>query len=382
VRARSAIDPVTGLRRGQVDALIAGVLALWALLEAIFFDGPGPLVVRIGYALAVTVPLLWRRRFPLPVLALISALLALRALTADVAESGTAPFPSLLVATFSVACHVGPLALATPAPVLPVAAMVLTVHTDAWSGEAAPGDYAILGFFVASAWAAGRLVRHRMQQAQAARAEVGERAREAVAAERARLARELHDVVAHSVSIIAVQAGAAEALVERDLAGAREHMGAVRRTAHEALAEMRRLLDVLREDEPSYAPQPTLATLAALVEETRGAGVPVELVREGPDEPLPAGIDLAAYRIVQEALTNVRRHAGAAPTRVRVRHADDAVEVEVVNGPATAPGEGPGGGRGLLGMRERVRLYGGSLDAGPEDGGFAVRARLPLEDAG
>jgi len=203
-----------------------------------------------------------------------------------------------------------------------------------------------------------------------------------VAAERARIARELHDVVAHSVSIIAVQAGAAESLVERDPARAREHLGAVRRTAREALTEMRRLLDVLREDEPAYAPQPTLATLAALVEETRRAGVPVELVREGSDDPLPPGVDLAAYRIVQEALTNVRRHAGSAPTRVRIRHAAGAVEVEVVNGPATSPGEGPGGGRGLLGMRERVRLYGGSLDAGPEDGGFAVRARLPVEETG
>jgi hypothetical protein len=136
VRAASAIDPVTGLRRRQVDALIAGVLAAWAVLEALFLDGPGPLVVRIGFALAVTLPLVWRRRAPLPVLALISALLVLRALTADAPESGTAPFPSLLVATFSVACHVAPLALAAPAPALPIAAM--RSPSPATAGAASP----------------------------------------------------------------------------------------------------------------------------------------------------------------------------------------------------------------------------------------------------
>jgi signal transduction histidine kinase len=145
---------------------------------------------------------------------------------------------------------------------------------------------------------------------------------------------------------------------------------------------MRRLLGVLREDEAVYAPQPTLGDLERLVREVRATGVPVELAREGDDaEPLPAGIDLAAYRIVQEALTNVRRHAGAAPTRVVVRRAPGVVDVEVVNATPDGPGEGPGGGHGLVGMRERVRLYGGSLDAGPrEDGGFGVRARLPVGD--
>ncbi len=366
-----------------VDLLIAGGLLVWALAEALFVDGPGALPTRVAFAFAVTVPLLWRRRAPLLVLAVICGLLALRAATADVAEFGTAPFPSMLVATFSVGAHMGAVWLAAPAVLLPFGTMLLATRTEFWSTDPQPGDVAILSFFIVAAWAAGRLVRHRSAQAEAARAESGLLAREAVAAERARVARELHDVVAHSVSIIAVQAGAAEALVGRDPDRAREHIASVRRTAGEALIEMRRLLGVLREDEAVYAPQPTLGDLERLIGEVRATGVPVELAREGDDaEPLPAGIDLAAYRIVQEALTNVRRHAGAAPTRVVVRRAPGVVDVEVVNATPDGPGEGPGGGHGLVGMRERVRLYGGSLDAGPrEDGGFGVRARLPVGDA-
>jgi signal transduction histidine kinase len=365
-----------------IDLAIAGGVAVWAVAEALLVDGPGPRPLRVLVALLYTVPLLWRRRWPVQILLFICLLLVLRVVTADTPDYGTAPFPSMLIATFSVACYVRPLAVAVPPVVLPLGAMAITWPSDYWSGGSNPGDVAILSFFVAAAWVSGRVVRQRSHQVVAARAEGDVLAREAVAEERSRIARELHDVVAHSVSIIAVQAGAAEAYVDRDPARAREHIGAVRRTAGETLTEMRRLLDVLREDEASYAPQPTLAGLERLVEEVRATGVPVELVREGPDGDLPAGIDLAAYRIVQEALTNVRRHAGGAPTRVRVRRADGSVEVEVVNDAPTAPGEGPGGGHGLVGMRERVRLYGGSLDAGPAgDGGFAVRARLPVGEA-
>ncbi|MGD9572158.1 MAG: sensor histidine kinase [Thermoleophilia bacterium] len=365
-----------------VDLAIAGALAAWALVEALVVDGPGTPLARVAFALAATVPLLWRRIAPLPILLLICGLLVLRATTADVPEYGTVPFPSMLVATFSVGAHTARAWLAVPAVAAPIAAMVTASQTDFWSSEPQPGDLAILTFFVIAAWTAGRVVRHRSLQAARAAAAGGELAREAVAAERARVARELHDVVAHSVSIIAVQAGAAESLIDRDPDRARDHIAAVRRTAGEAMTEMRRLLGVLREDEAVYAPQPTLADLDRLVDEVRAAGTPVELVREGADDaPLPPGVDLAAYRIVQEALTNVRRHAGAAPTRVVVRRSAGLVDVEVVNAVPDGPGEGPGGGHGLPGMRERVRLYGGSLDAGPrDDGGFGVRARLPLPE--
>lgn len=198
------------------------------------------------------------------------------------------------------------------------------------------------------------------------------------------MARELHDVVAHSVSIVAVQAGAAEALLDVDPAAARPHLEAVRRTAHDALVELRRLVGVLREDEPTYTPQPGLERLAELVDEARATGLAVELVEEGERPAVPLGVDLAAYRIVQEGLTNARRHAAGAAARVRVAYDPGALEVEVLNGPG-GPGrerddDGAGSGHGLIGMRERARLYGGTLEAGAEPGGgFRVRARLPLE---
>jgi signal transduction histidine kinase len=201
-----------------------------------------------------------------------------------------------------------------------------------------------------------------------------------VAAERARIARELHDIVAHSVSIIALQAGAAEAVVERDSAAAREHMAAVRRIAHDALGEMRRLLGVLREDEPVYAPMPELSDVDDLVAASCDAGVPVELDRQGDLAGVPAGVALTVYRIVQESLTNVRKHAGGAPTRVVIRRERDHVDLVVENASGShAPAESNGGGYGLLGMQERVRVYGGTLAARPlESGGFRVNAAIPL----
>ena len=190
---------------------------------------------------------------------------------ADKPEPGTMPFPALLIATFSVGLHVRSLPLAVLGGLIPVATMTFILTTDYYTGEApALSEYFILAFFISGAWSAGRVVRHRAEQAAHAEATSGERAREAVSAERVRIARELHDVVAHSVSMIAVQAGAAEELVERDPAAAREHLSAVRKTAREALVEMRRLLGVLREDDATYAPQPGLARVEDLIEEARG----------------------------------------------------------------------------------------------------------------
>jgi signal transduction histidine kinase len=363
------------------DLLLVGVLAVWALLEALFGDGPGPRWLRVLVALGYTVPLVWRRQAPLAVMSVIAAVAAARFLTADVEEQGAMPFPCLLVGTFSVGLYVRSLALAVVGGLIPVAVFAVAATSNGWAGDLTIVDVTIINFFICSAWTAGRLVQRRAVQVEQAEAAGDERSREAVVAERARIARELHDIVAHSVSIIAMQAGAADELVERDPGRAREHMRTVRRTAREALVEMRRLLEVLREDEPVYVPQPGLARVGDLVEEARGAGLPVELVEEGDADPVPAGIDLAAYRIVQEALTNVRKHAGPVPTRVRVRSGPERIELEVVNEPGNT-GNGGGSGRGLVGMRERARVYGGRVDAGPEpDGGFAVRASLPLQES-
>jgi signal transduction histidine kinase len=254
------------------------------------------------------------------------------------------------------------------------------------NGTPTATNYAILVFFIGGAWLAGWLVRRRAAQARTALAHSDELARSAVSDERTRIARELHDVVAHSVSIVAVQAGAAEELIERDPAAAREHMRAVRRTAREAMTEMRRLLDVLRTDEPRFAPTPGLSRLGDLLAETRAAGVPVELIEQGPRPELPAGVDLVVFRVVQESLTNVRKHARGAPTQVALRYASRAIEIEVTN--PTQPGrhrrngtDHSRGGHGLIGMRERALLFGGSFDAGERPGhGFRVRVVLPLQE--
>jgi signal transduction histidine kinase len=192
----------------------------------------------------------------------------------------------------------------------------------------------------------------------------------------------MHDVVAHSVSMMVVQAGGARRILDRDPARAVAAAELIERTGRAALAEMRALLGVLHaEEHPDYAPQPTLHDLDGLVERARGAGVPVELVVDGERRALPAGLDLTAYRVVQEALTNVVKHSGGAPTEVSVHYRADAVEVRIADrGNGTLDARLGSTGHGLVGMRERVRMYGGELHAGRRrGGGFEVRVRLPLE---
>ncbi len=202
----------------------------------------------------------------------------------------------------------------------------------------------------------------------------------AIADERARIARELHDIVAHSMGMIVVQAGAAEQVVEDDPAFARRALSTIRTTGSSALSEMRRLVGVLRDPAPGadFAPQPGLSALPDLVETARAGGLDVRLQVEGDREELPAGVDLAAYRIVQEALTNVRRHSAASCADVHLAVGPSAVRIEVTDGGPARPVAGPPG-HGLVGMRERAALYGGRLEAAPQGTGFTVRAELPLE---
>jgi signal transduction histidine kinase len=224
--------------------------------------------------------------------------------------------------------------------------------------------------FVAGAWVLGDNARVRRERQE-------ESARRAVADERARIARELHDVVTHNVSVMVVQAAAGNDVFDDHPEKAREALQAVEETGREALGELRRLIDVVS---GGNAPQPGLDRLDALVEQVRRAGVHVDLTVEGTPRELPAALDLSAYRIVQESLTNTLRHAHASRATVRVRYTDAAVELEVAD-----DGVGAGstdGGLGLVGMRERVALFRGELRAGSRPGGgFAVHASLPLETA-
>ncbi|HXH88273.1 MAG TPA: sensor histidine kinase [Gaiellaceae bacterium] len=202
----------------------------------------------------------------------------------------------------------------------------------------------------------------------------------AIEEERGRIARELHDVVAHSVSVMTVQAGAVRRLLAPEQQREREALLTVEETGRETLTEMRRLLAVLRQEGevPALAPQPGLASLTSLVAQVREAGLPVELRYEGEQISLPPGIDLSAYRIVQEALTNTLEHAGPARAWVAIRFGTDQIEVEVAND-GVADSSGDGFGRGLVGMRERVALCGGELTAGPRPGGgYTISARLPV----
>jgi signal transduction histidine kinase len=220
------------------------------------------------------------------------------------------------------------------------------------------------------------------ERASRAEREREERATAAVSEERARIARELHDVVGHSVSVMTVQASAVRRLLRPDQQREHDALLVVEQTGREALAEMRRMVGVLRrpEEAPALAPQPSLDHLDRLVEQAREAGLPVELRIEGDPVQLPVGLDLTAYRLVQEGLTNAMKHAHAERTQVLVRYGDKDIEVTISdNGQGTAHGDGMSGGHGLVGMRERVSVYGGELEAGPRpDGGYRLRARLPL----
>jgi signal transduction histidine kinase len=204
--------------------------------------------------------------------------------------------------------------------------------------------------------------------------------REAIIEERARIARELHDVIAHHVSMMVVQAGAERRTLGPAQESTREVLTTIERVGRGALTEMRRLVGMLRSDDAEgLAPQPGVADIANLVGQMRSAGLAVELRMEGERREIPVGIDLSAYRIVQEGLTNSLKYAGDAPTVVRVRYGVDSLELEILDDARGRPSEVERGGHGLVGMRERVALYGGTLDAGRRPaGGFAVRVMLPI----
>jgi signal transduction histidine kinase len=260
----------------------------------------------------------------------------------------------------------------------------IVAHNDPNGGI---GNFVFTSLVFTIAWTIGFLVSRKFHEAEIAREralkaeqEREVRARLAVSDERARIARELHDVVGHSVSVMTVQASAARRLLRPHQEKEREALLVVEQTGREALAEMRRMVGVLRrpEEAPALAPQPSLEQIQRLVEQTREAGLPVELRIEGEPVTLPAGLDLTAYRLVQEGLTNTLKHAQAQQAEVVVRYDDGYVEL-TVSDDGQGAGNGGGSGHGLVGMRERVSVYGGELEAGPRPGGgFRLRARLPV----
>jgi signal transduction histidine kinase len=348
-------------------------------------SGPAILLILLG-----TLPLLARRRLPLAALAGAETAEALYLLTATtyVASCGLA----VAVALYTLATRTTRrLSLRGAGWIAGINAAII-----AWEGigfgrlNSGTTLIALIAMVVGS-WSLGDNVRTRRaylaqleERAHRLELEREENARRAVRDERTRIARELHDVVAHHVSAIAVQAGAAEEIVERNPQRAREALHVIQETSRQALIEMRALLNVLRSGDEAgreREPQPGMAQIDRLIERSRAAGLTVTLRVEGTVQPLPEALDLSAYRIVQEALTNSIKHAGPAHACVLVRYAERILELDIRDDGRgqTDRSAGPPQGRGLIGMRERVALFGGDMVVGPTPGqGFRVGVRLPL----
>jgi len=263
--------------------------------------------------------------------------------------------------------------------------IVLLIAFDLASAAGPKGNLSQSTFFTVAALIVMLLIRRvlgdRERRAQLAERERDVAAREAVVGERARIARELHDAIAHNVSMMVLQAGAERRTLDGRQGSTRAVLQTIEQTGRGALTEMRRLVGMLREDgDDELSPQPGLDDLPQLATQVREAGLPVELTIEGDKRPLPVGIELSAYRIVQEALTNALKHAGDATALVHVRYGDDMLELEIIDdGPGSALPITTGSGHGLTGMRERVALYGGRIDTGHKaSGGFRVRVLLPV----
>jgi signal transduction histidine kinase len=363
------------------DAVLALVLAVFVLQDVLLSNGDyltGQKSVYVPAAVLMTAPLAWRRRAPLLVTAVVMAALAAQSLLLP----SSAPYPDselvpLLVAVYSVAAH--------GRGRTPVVGIAISLAAGlVWVGA---DDFFLPVVAFGGAWLAGRLVQKRQVYADALeeRARVLEREREAnarmaAAEERVRLARELHDVVGHSVSVMVVQAGAERLALGDGRPQTREALLAIERTGREALTEMSRLLGLLRQGDErlALAPRPSLAQIGPLVQSVRDTGVSIAVSVEGEPLTLSPSLDISAYRVVQEALTNVVKHAEAAHASVVVRYRAGEVEIEVTDDGRGVP-NGNGAGYGLLGMRERVELHGGTLDAaGGSDGGFVVKALLPF----
>jgi len=330
---------------------------------------------------AYTAPLAWRRYAPVTVAASTFAMVIVLGLLDTDGGQPTIPI-ALALAAFTLGSEVD----APKSWVLGVASI-----RGLWAAMLVTGapaaDLVIVSLLYGVPAAVGTALRSRDKRAVAlarrtelAEAEREQQARVAAAAERARIARELHDVVAHSLSVVALQTQAVHRRLGAAQAREIDDLRAVQSTAREELGEMRRLLGVLRADDEAgpLEPQPGLDQLESLLSKTRRAGLPVRATVVGHRSPLSPGIDLAAYRIIQEALTNVRRHAEASSAWLTVRFAEDRLEITGDDDGRTQGTEATSG-NGMLGMRERVSLYGGELDAAPRDGGgFRVRARLPM----
>jgi signal transduction histidine kinase len=355
------------------------------------FGSTASIWLNAALLIAVALPLGLRRRLPVAVWMVTGSTAVLR-VGLGFPNGFLVTFP-VLVAVYSVAAN-ATWRYSLAAAVLTALVLPVNFAID-WANRGGPYlpdipyNYALFG----SAWILGDNLRQRRERvhdleerARSLQAEQEERERRAVGEERARIARELHDLVAHSLSVIVLQAGAARRIVAGQPARAGPAFSSIEGVGREALAEMRRLVGILRKESAGsreLEPQPSLARLDELVERVRAAGLEVSLREKGERPPLPPGVDLSAFRIVQEALTNTLQHARASQAEVAITYEPRWLEVLVTDDGVGTAGNGEhGGGQGLIGMRERVAMFGGELDTtGPPGGGFRIRATLPIESA-
>jgi signal transduction histidine kinase len=395
------MDRRNALRRGLerldplvVDGVLAAALAVVALVEiGVSSEGVATSDVAwsVVFALAITVPLALRRRYPFAVMTVVgSAAIVYNAI--DVPPDPYTLTFAVLLALYTASAYARR-RLAIAAGVVTLIVQVV-LNLPGLAEEESFADDVNQVVLLGGAWVVGQNTRYRRRQAELLeeRAERVERERAeleriAVLEERGRLAREIHDVIAHSVGVIAVQAGSARAIAEQRPDRAREALTAIEEVSKDTLVELRRTIGALRApgDAASLAPAPGLDRIDELVRKVGQAGVTVSVSEEGARGSVPPGVDLSAYRVVQEALTNTVKHAGRTAAHVAIRYGEGWLEVAVTDeGGSRSGGDGgpPGSGQGLIGMRERVAMLGGEFEAGARGSGFAVRARFPLETNG
>jgi signal transduction histidine kinase len=373
-------------RRDLVDAGLVLLMGVVATLETLSGNYDGPSLARaLLWDWLMVLPLVVRRRFPVGVWSAVLVLIVAQATSPGTIDSVGTLF-GLLVGCYTLAAY-----CTRRTAIAGLVAMVPVMAYSNWRATGNPfDDLVFLVVLVGGFWVAGRVVwsREQLVRRLAEQAEELERSREAeararVAEQRARIARDVHDVVAHSVSIMVVQAEAGEAQLRRDEPSA-ECLRAIQRVGRSTLTELRGVLNALGENpgadstDPALAPTPRLSDAQVLVAELRDAGLDVDYQAIGKLGGLPIGVDLASYRVLQEALTNALRHAAGTRVVARVEVTEQDVVVDVRDSGAGTPRAVNGTGRGLLGMRERVRLYGGEVEAGPNGTGFRVRARIPF----
>jgi signal transduction histidine kinase len=393
-RAKRAAGRARAVDARAFDALLAlafTVAALWSVAGRAGADDAYRRddFLGVGLLLLQTLPIAARRSVPLAALAVSVAAIALHiSLGYQGVPAGT--FAALVI-VYS-AASLTDTRRAILAALVTAAGIAIYFATD--RGD--PGLAAAVSTFAtyAAGWGLGFYVRSRREYTTVVeeRAALLERdrevrAREAVADERARIARELHDIVGHALNLIVIQAGGAQRVLQSKPEAARDALASIEATGRQALTDTERMLGILRNTgltDEGLSPQPGLGSVETLAAQVSEAGLPVTVTVEGTPAPLPSSVDLSAYRIVQEALTNALKHAGPATATVRVRHGVDSLELEIVDDGEGRPADGAGdgsGGRGLIGMRERVGLFGGELTVGPRpEGGFRVHARLPIRE--